>query len=127
MRFNRILFCIRRNIEPIIINKNIKNECFQCKHYIITEDQCRKFGTKDFVKGLIYYDDARNCRHDETKCGIQGNHHEELSTFQYYKKSILTFAYLLRFPLSVIGGFTCLIYKDYRDDIDVRKKVLSKD
>jgi hypothetical protein len=87
----------------------------------MTEFKCCKFGTKDIVTGLFDYDDASNCRRDEKKCGIQGNYHEELSTFQYHKKCILTIAYYLRIPFICLGGFfVYLIFiEDWRNRTDL--------
>ena len=37
-----------------------------------------KFGIKDIVTDSVIFEDARDCRHDEKKCGYNGLYFEEV-------------------------------------------------
>lgn len=63
--------------------------CSKCIHFIehktnFQDDEddenygrCKKFGEVSLIVGKIKYDFARNCRNDNTKCGISGSFFEE--------------------------------------------------
>ncbi len=67
------------------INKNFKNICINCKHFIkhwpdcpdehidnSNYGKCRLFGNLDLITGEATYDYAKFVRNDEFKCGISG-------------------------------------------------------
>ena len=61
-----------------IKNKNLP-ACIHCKHFQqtvpgIPNGKCVLFGEKDFVTGKLQYHDARDCRLDEEKCGLNAIH-----------------------------------------------------
>ena len=75
---------------PIIRNTKYPI-CSNCIHFIehktyypyedVPDDEnygkCKKFGEVSLIVGTINYDYARNCRNDDTKCGISGSFFEE--------------------------------------------------
>jgi hypothetical protein len=111
MRFNRILRCIPKNPEIIVVNENMK-KCYFCKHYDMVDKKCRKFAGNDYVTDIFYYGDARYCRDDETKCGKQAKYYEELTESQHNKKSVFAIIKLFRVPLGLFGGVWLYIVVD---------------
>jgi hypothetical protein len=67
---------------------NTKKICRDCRHYIANEHKCRLFGDVNIVSGKEYYDDARDARRDDNKCGDAANKFEEnhykIITVPYY-------------------------------------------
>jgi len=69
-------------------DKIIKNvDLPSCKNCIYYEpkyennysnlNKCNKFGVKDIINDEINYDNAKSCRNDENKCGLQGKYYKE--------------------------------------------------
>ena len=51
-----------------IKNQN-KPTCYNCKHYLSTKRECKKFGKMDLVTGEYKYDEASLARIEKEKCG----------------------------------------------------------
>ena len=59
--------------------------CIDCAHYkpkYQLDHSCKKFlYYQDCVTGQAYFDDARMCRQNETKCGKEAKHFEPRKGF----------------------------------------------
>jgi hypothetical protein len=64
------------------LSPDVKNAyipaCVHCIHHKIENNECMKFGSKDIVTDNVIYEDARDCRRDEKKCGYNGLYFEVL-------------------------------------------------
>ena len=86
MRFLALVFLLKNsNSAPIIKNVNIPS-CRDCIHFKpddITSNyasyfsKCSKFGDKNIITNVISYEDAKDCRRDELKCGKEGKYFEQ--------------------------------------------------
>ena len=87
---------------------NTKKLCRDCRHYIANEHKCRLFGDVNIVSGKEYYDDARDARRDDNKCGelakaFEENHYKIITVPYYFLKEYWAFS-----PL--IAVFGCWIF-----------------
>ena len=70
-------------------NKNFKNVCINCKHFIkhwpdypdepqdnSNYGKCGLFGNLDLITGEATYDYARHVREDSSRCGTSGKFFE---------------------------------------------------
>lgn len=90
-------YLLRRNLSTITrrnkcsnIRYTNKQICKKCINFIpeapsfrYDDDdnrlgRCRKFGEQNLVTGKIEYEMAITCRHNETKCGIDGIHYVQI-------------------------------------------------
>ena len=78
----RQLYLYTNKRSLFIKNKNSKL-CINCIHFIgdkmnYPDDtlygKCKMFGETNLITGEIEYDYASMCRHDNTKCGINGKY-----------------------------------------------------
>lgn len=73
------------------INKNFKNICINCKHFVKDHlgypdyksdngsfGKCSLFGTLDLITGDATYDYARHVREDSSRCGTSGRLFESI-------------------------------------------------
>jgi hypothetical protein len=84
---------------------NTKKLCRDCRHYIANEQKCRLFGDVNIVSGKEYYDDAREVRCDNNKCGevakaFEKNNYKFITVPYYFLKEYWTLS-----PLIALSGF----------------------
>jgi hypothetical protein len=84
---------------------NTKKLCRDCRHYIANNEKCRIFGDVNIVSGKEYYDDARDARRDNNKCGDSANKFEE----NHYKIITVPYYFLKEYwvisPIIAVSGF----------------------
>ena len=72
------IFLLGTNVAATHIKNNCSPVCKNCIHYVPHSleqySTCKLFGTKEIVTGEIRLEDCRNCRNDETKCGLEGKY-----------------------------------------------------
>ena len=66
-------------VQTLFIRGKHLPACINCKHFQKTilgafTGKCTLFGEKDVVTDEIKYKDARDCRLDEEKCGLDAIH-----------------------------------------------------
>ena len=69
------------------LSSEIKNAyippCVHCIHHKTENNECMRYGVKDIVTAEVIYEDARDCRRDENKCGYNGLYFEPLSNLKF--------------------------------------------
>ena len=87
------------------LSPDVKNAyipaCVHCIHHKIENNECMKFGSKDIVTDNVINEDARDCRHDEKKCGYNGLYFEVLPSPEL-KMMELTIKNFISDPLTML-------------------------
>jgi len=69
------------------LSSDIKNAyippCIHCIHHKVEMNECMRYGVKDIVTAEVDYEDARDCRRDENKCGYNGLYFEKVSNIRF--------------------------------------------
>lgn len=55
--------------EPYFIQNQDKPICNNCKFFISNKNKCKKFGDVNIITGKYSYENAKDVRNDEDKCG----------------------------------------------------------
>lgn len=75
-------------VFPIVFSLNTNKICRDCKHFIGSDNTCKKFGKTDLITGIESFEMASYVRYNENKCGIKGSFFEEnnfkIITVPYY-------------------------------------------
>ena len=113
--FLQWLFFLYRIDAKIIKNVNLPS-CVNCKYYRprafsdfhSSWNECKYFGTKNIQTDLIDYNIAKECREDETKCGLEGKYFDEnnyvfLKMMLHYSKNPLNAFFILWLCISILN------------------------
>lgn len=130
MKVNRILRCVPKNIngkaklhtkstseinnslidiEPIVTNKNVPS-CVSCKYFIENGEGCNKFQRKNVIYNIVEPYEAKYCRYNEKKCGLNALYYKELENNKLWYRRSCYLLYLLRAPLIIFSSFGVLVY-----------------
>lgn len=64
--------------RPTLVNT--KKICKNCEHFIAKNKKCGLFGETNLVTGEDRFEDAREARYDDDKCGEDAEHFEKKSS-----------------------------------------------